>query len=211
VIADTHYYNYQPDYFKTIQEKKDEWGISFVIHVGDITQNGQMSEFNIATDDFFNCTLPVFMVPGNHDLYYEGFDIYKSKFGRTIYDFKIGKTQFIFLDTANGTLGNLQKNWLEDRLKNTNANNIFIFTHYCLFDSEYLSYTDWSFPEEKYYLIDLFDKYNVNYYICGHLHLNAQSEIRGVDYITIKNMSSNAGDVFLKVSVNPSGVFSSWL
>jgi 3',5'-cyclic AMP phosphodiesterase CpdA len=211
VVADSHYAEKQLDFFKKIQEKKDEWGISFVVILGDITYAGQRGEYDFAIEDFLKCTIPIYPVLGNHDLYNNGFDIYKDKIGRTVYDFKVGRTHCIILDTANGTIGSLQKKWLENVLKSSGADNILIFSHYSPTDSEFVSYTEWSFPEEKYYLIDLLDDYNADYFFCGHLHFNDEKEIRGVKYVIVKDLYSGTNDVFLKVTVNSSGVTASLL
>lgn len=202
IISDTHYYLTQPNYIKEIEQNRKDWGISFIIILGDIVQNGYKDAFNLAKDDFENSKIPIYPIIGNHDLYNNGWNNYKKIMGRSVYAFEINNTYFIFLDTANGTIGNLQKSWLEKRLSKSNHDNILIFSHYSPTDQEWQSLVEWSFPEERYYLIDLLDRYNVDFMFCGHLHNNDIKEIRGVKYQVIKNISSNENDVYLKVSIN---------
>lgn len=202
IIADTHYYQTQPNYIKKIEEKRKEWGISFIVVLGDIVQNGYKEAYDLAKDDFDKSKIPIYPIIGNHDIFNNGWNIYKKVMGRSIYNFTIGKTLFIFIDTANGTLGSYQKDWLEKRLDDSNHDNIFVFSHYSPTDQEWQTYVEWSYPEERYYLIDLFDKQNVDYMFCGHLHNNDRKKIRGVEYVVLKNMNSGEDDVYLIVTIN---------
>jgi 3',5'-cyclic AMP phosphodiesterase CpdA len=194
VISDTHYTDSPKNYIKYIEDNKNVWGVSFIVVTGDITNNGFQTSFDTAENEFSETSLPVYPVIGNHDLYNSGFDIYKNVFGRTIYDFKIGDTHFIMIDTANGTLGTKQKEWLENVLANSGCKNKIVFSHYNLQENVFESETVISFPEEEYYLYDLFEKYSVNYFISGHFHGYLNTEIRGVKYIVISNMAAQSNN-----------------
>ncbi|OHD14762.1 MAG: hypothetical protein A2086_07045 [Spirochaetes bacterium GWD1_27_9] len=200
VISDTHYYKTQLNYIKDIENNKNNWNISFIVINGDIVQNGLKEAFNLVKEDIAQTTLPIYPVIGNHDVYFNGFDTYKEVFGRTIYDFKIGETHLIFLDTANGTLGEGQKNYLIDTLKNSTAKNKIVFTHYSFIDKEVESATSVSNLEESYFIFDLFEKYKVNYCITGHLHFSDYKEIRGTKYIIVNNRGGDS-NYYLKISV----------
>ncbi len=200
VMTDTHYDRSQLGYFKYIEDHKAEWGISFIVVTGDLVQNGDKFSYQLLKDDIAKITLPVYPAIGNHDIYNNGFDYYKKYFGRTVYRIIIGQTELIFLDTANGTLGEGQKAWLESRLENSSCKNKMIFTHYSPIDMEFESPTSMSYPEEAYYIFDLCDRHNVDYYICGHLHAYHNEEIRGTNYIVLSNRAKGT-DSLLKVSV----------
>lgn len=200
VITDTHYYQNQSGYLKQIEENREKWDIDFVIITGDVVQNGLKESYDLYLEDLKNITIPVYTVIGNHDIYNNGYDIYKKVIGRTVYDFMIGKNQFIFLDTANGTLGNVQKKYLEDTLERSDAVNKIVFSHYSLTDKELQSPTALTYPEECYYLFDLFEKYVVDYFISGHLHFYDKKEIKGVKYIIVENRNGNS-NYYLKVTI----------
>ena len=200
VITDTHYYDHQLGYFKDIEKHREEWGISFIVITGDLVQDGRKKAYNLIRDDMKKTDLPIYPLIGNHDLYNNGFDIYKKYFGRTIYEFRIGDTHYIFLDTANGTLGYQQRDWLENKLKNCKCKNKILFSHYSPTDKELESPTAMSYPDEANYIIDLCDKYNVDYFICGHLHTYDYKKMRGTKYIVLANRGHNE-DCFLKMTV----------
>ena len=193
VISDTHYYNSQPYYIKSIDANKTTWDLSFVIIAGDIVQAGMQDQFDLAAADFATTTLPVYPVIGNHDLFNNGFEIYRNVFGRTVYDMKIGNMlHMIFIDTANGTVGELQMNWLENILKGSDAKYRIVFSHYNLTDSEeWQTFTTYSYPDEVYYLFNLFDTYNVDYCVAGHLHEYDLKDIRGTKYFILNNYADN--------------------
>jgi 3',5'-cyclic AMP phosphodiesterase CpdA len=208
IITDLHYYDKQPHYFEEINDHTSDWKYSFVVIMGDIAQNGYQSAFNLAKKDISTSIKPVLPIPGNHDIYNNGWPIYKKEFGRSVYAFHIGESYFIFLDTCNGTLGSLQKAWLEARLKNSRAyKNVFVFSHYNITESEAQSGTEWTSHEERYYLINLLAKYDVDYFFSGHLHLTDIKELQGVRHIVLKNLNADSKKgAYLKITVNGSSI-----
>ncbi|HOJ63036.1 MAG TPA: metallophosphoesterase [Spirochaetota bacterium] len=194
LITDTHYYKEQLNYIKDIEAKKDEFKIDFIIINGDIVQSGLKSQYELAKEDFKNSSIPIYTTIGNHDIYNNGYIFYKEYFGKSIYDFKIDTLHLIFLDTANGTLGSLQLKYLEDILKNSNSKNKIVFTHYNLIEEEFGSFTSYSYSDEVYKIFSLFEKYNVNFCISGHIHSFYLTEIRGTTYISLTNMASSSNN-----------------
>lgn len=184
VISDVHYDNKQLSYLKSLEAARSKYGFEFVIINGDIVQAGYRYSFDLVKEDAAHLSVPYYPVIGNHDIYNGGFRLYKEEFGRTVYNFKVGKSHFIILDTANGDLGELQKSWFEERLAE-GGENIFLFSHYSPTDKEMQSPTAMPYPEQSYYLFDKADRYNVDYFICGHLHRYEEKEIRGVKYVMV--------------------------
>jgi 3',5'-cyclic AMP phosphodiesterase CpdA len=212
VITDLHYYNTQLDIIKNINANRASWNLSFIVVDGDIVQDGLKKNYDLATEDFATTALPIYTVIGNHDLYNNGFEIYKKVFGRTVYDIKIGRIlHMVFLDTANGTIGELQKNWLDDVIRKSDSKYKIVFTHYSPTDnSVWQSLTTMSYPDDSYYLYDLFDTYNVDFCVAGHLHTYDRKEIRGVKYIIIDDISGNNGTHLLFSVKNGNLDFSSF-
>jgi predicted phosphodiesterase len=201
VIADPHYYTWQPGYLAHIEEKKSEWDVEFIVILGDIVQAGQPHQFKYFTDDLVATTLPVYVIPGNHDLYNNGYNQWKDIAGPTVFAFSIGDDRLLFLDTANGTLGSRQTNWLEEELKENQHQKTMLFTHYGFFDETLQSATVWSSSEEKYRLIDLFSRMNVDVVLSGHLHFFRDMSVRGVRYIHCDNMDESTADNYLRMRV----------
>jgi 3',5'-cyclic AMP phosphodiesterase CpdA len=212
VIADTHYGYTQYEFFKYIDDNKAVWGIDFVILLGDITEAGTEAQYDLAKSDMAKTTLQIYPLIGNHDIFAGGFNGYKDAFGRTVYTFTVGSHRFIFLDTANGTLGNYQRTWLESVLAQPLSGRTLIFTHFSPTNDGFQNFTEMTYPEERYYLFNLLDLHDVDYYFCGHLHKNDHKEIRGVRYKIIKNASEGlVSGTLLKVRINSGVITTTYL
>lgn len=203
VISDTHYANENFNYFEAIERMRKKYQIEFVILNGDITQSGLKKQFQLALQDKNKLQIPVYPVIGNHDIYHNGTKMFGKYFGQYIYAFKIdkGNTAFLFLDTANGILGEKQKSWYQKQLEKYQSENIFVFTHYNINERKVQDIISLPYPEERYFLIDLHEKHHVDYFISGHLHSNNQSKIRGTTYITVKN-AAQLKEAGLLIKVN---------
>lgn len=197
VITDTHYYKEQLNYIKDIDSKKNELKIDFIVVNGDIVQSGLKSQYELAKEDFEKTSLPIYTTIGNHDMYNNGYILYKKYFGKTVYDFKIDQLHLIFLDTANGTLGNLQFEYLENILKNSNCRNKIVFTHYNFIEKELVSFTSYSYSDEVYKIFSLFEKYAVNFCISGHIHEFILTNIKGTSYISLVNKGGSSNNYLI--------------
>ncbi len=113
--------------------------VSALIMVGDLTTGHakDYAEFqqHIPNQD----SLPSFLIVGNHDLYFDGWPEFYSRFGSSTYFFTISTPSatdlFICLDTGGGTLGTKQLDWLKDVLQTMRPNyrRCIVFTHNNLF------------------------------------------------------------------------------
>lgn len=197
VITDTHYGKNNQTYFNKLELFIKENDIEFAVVCGDITDSGFEEEYRTAVSDFEKSGVKVYPVIGNHDIYNNGYELYKEYFGRTVYTVEFGLSKLIFLDTANGILGNKQKSWYESQLKNNESGIFFVFTHYSPFDSLLQTPTAMPYPEETYYFTDINSRYNVNYMITGHLHRYDFRKVRDVSYVCISNISDGKNNVIV--------------
>jgi len=121
----------------------------------------------------------LFVAPGNHDMYFKQWEIYRSFFHTGTYWFDTNNggrklELFICLDTADGTLGAPQMNWLRDLLaKKANAGYrriiVFTHTHFWKLDNSQ-GHTSNFAMEETYELAALLAQYKVDYVWSGHQH-----------------------------------------
>lgn len=197
VITDTHYYDRPLHYIEKLQDHLATYGIEFIVVVGDITQAGQNEQIDYYLNDKATSSVPVYPAIGNHDLFNNGFSRYSQRIGRSVYNFSVGDSFFLFLDTANGTLGRDQRIWYEEKLKENTLNNVFVFSHYSLTDGAWQTFTTMPYPIEVYNLISLNDQYNVDYFISGHLHVYNRKELRGVQYFIVNEAADNQNSVLL--------------
>jgi len=206
VLADTHIHDGVPNVFSVVEEHRDEWGVEFVVVLGDVTESGRPTQYELVMSDREAYSGEVYFIPGNHDLYHGGAAWYLSYLGPTSYSFAVGDCTLLMLDTANGSLGALQTHWLEDQLDHAGDGTILVFSHYSLFDRVWETNTVWTSNEEKYHLISLFDSYDVSVVFSGHLHRYEESEVRGVRYVIVDDFRDPSDHSMIKVAVAPEGV-----
>src|SRR4051812_38906340 len=105
---------------------------SFMIHTGDISHLSKEKEFDDAEQIIREVGVPVFYVPGEHDLLdEENGKAYLARYGAGYYSFDRDGIHFIGLvnvvDLKAGGLGNLgneQLEWLEDDVKGLSASTL---------------------------------------------------------------------------------------
>jgi 3',5'-cyclic-AMP phosphodiesterase len=115
---------------------------SFVLHTGDLTHLSKPSEFDTLQQVLTELSLPVFYVPGEHDVLEDDGKSYLQRFGKGTqgagwYSFDQGGVHFIGLvNVVNlkagglGTLGAEQLEWLEKDVKRLKSSTpIVVFAH----------------------------------------------------------------------------------
>jgi predicted phosphodiesterase len=168
--------------------------ILFSTILGDITD--QVGGLQIAYDSINNNKgdAIIRILAGNHDIYFDQWSEYYKLFGSSTYFF-IVKTPttsdlFIALETTSGTLGKLQKKWLENILEEKRSQHryCFVLTHTNFFDTELSQFPSGNYSlEETAFLTNIFDRYNVSLIINGHDHTYDYTELDGIRYLTLED------------------------
>jgi len=127
--------------------------------------------------------VPYYCTVGNHDFYQAGgWDWFKATFGPSCYPLVIGdRIKLLFLDSAEGMLGQLQFDWLESELKKDSLIKI-VATHYPLYDGERPIMYRLPSTEERYKLINLLERYHVQSIVGGHIHGYRHTLISGTNH-----------------------------
>ncbi len=160
----------------------------FIVNLGDTLDGGHSKEadlFNAVAARWIETAkkalgvgdYKVYSILGNHDLYNDGWDVWKNKIYpyTSCYKFTLdaggsNPFDFFFLDTGNGTLGGPQLEDLERSLQASLQPKI-IFMHYPVYAGG-LFYFAIDDVEERARLISDFAKNNVKYIFEGHYHPN---------------------------------------
>ena len=136
----------------------------------------------------------LFLTPGNHDIYFQQWDIYRSYFQTSVYwfDTRNGAKPldlFICLDSAEGELGQDQTKWLRELLeskKDAGYRRIIVFTHTHLWKLDgSQGHTSNYALEATYELTDMLSRYGVEYVWCGHQHARQNVLFKGVTYMVL--------------------------
>jgi plastocyanin len=115
---------------------------AFVLHTGDLTHLSRPAEFDTLQQVLSELSVPVFFVPGEHDVLDDDGRAYLERFGKGTlgagwYSFDQGGVHFVGLvNVVNlkagglGTLGQEQLEWLEQDLKHLKSSTpIVVFAH----------------------------------------------------------------------------------
>ena len=141
----------------------------------------------------------IFMACGNHDIYFNQWQVWQQYYGSSTYwfdtytgaSYETGKKQdlYICLDTAEGTLGTDQMQWLKDLLKekkDAGYRHIIVFTHTHLFKQDNSQgHTSNLSIEETYELTSVLTSGGVDLYLAGHDHSREVTDYGNVRYITV--------------------------
>jgi len=164
IVADSHTdYDDFRDIIKDINKKTEPL---FLIHAGDFTDLGTLSEFRRTEDILTELTIPYLTVIGNHDCWFNGKQIYEKMFGDFNYSFVFYEYKFIFLDANILANGGEPPDfaWLENELSDHDLYNlVFPIVHIPPFDFT------WSDEMENRYK-QLIVENDVSLSIHGHLH-----------------------------------------
>lgn len=215
VISDTHVYHGDGSKLAALKERLNQDEIDdfdgsekvndkFLIACGDISQCGDAEDFQ-AFKNALEPEFPVYTTLGNHDLYFHGWGNYKEILGKSCYTFKAGKAdgpsvRFVSFDSANGTLGRRQKNWLEWVLKNKAESLCFVFTHFEFFSPGFDTIQQYTDIEEVSYLVYLFNKTGVDYVFMGHSHDFYDEDVNGTHYVNVSGFVDK--EEYIRVKVN---------
>lgn len=187
-------------------------GNSGLVIVGDLA-TGKKEDYDIFKQELDSKNSgPAFLMIGNHDLFYNGWDTYYQYFGSSTYSFKVTTSNatdlFICLDTGSGTLGWKQLEWVENLLEKErkNARYCIVFTHVNLVREHRTSSTN-LLVEELRVIIDLCYNYSINLVICGHDHSRAESAFGKTRYITLDALEDDFSEAsYMKLQIKESGL-----
>ena len=161
--------------------------------------------------------LPFYPVVGNHDITHNGWSLFCDQFKTSFYEFtvKVGDSydRFIFLDSANGTLGDFQTDIIEDNaLQNDDKmiRNTFTFTHTNIFRPSMNEFASTYCREELYYLLNKLSEWNTTIAFWGHVHAWDDRMFNDVRHITMPSMNfvdhPNGGDdLLVRITVKKDG------
>ena len=182
------------DFF--IDQYRAETAPKLALHLGDIIDAQKNYPCADSILHFAGQTIldTVFATPGNHDIYFRQWSIYRSFFKTSAYWFDTNNGAkkldlFICLDSAEGTLGVDQMNWLRNLLANKSKEGyrrIVVFTHTHIWKlDESQGHTSNMALEETYELTSLLGQYGVETVWCGHQHAMQRVVFKNVMYLVL--------------------------
>jgi len=162
--------------------------ISFVLFGGDLTYMGSESEYRNFVEHIKALTVPVYPAIGNHDIYNTGWSYYWRYLGPSTYSFCGGNAKFVVIDSASDEIGQTQMDWIAKELRLNRQPLLFVISHVPIYGGSHSGY-DFPKGEERDQLIELFEKYQVDFVLEGHYHSYEDITVNGVRYITSGSFS----------------------
>ncbi|MBQ5578964.1 MAG: metallophosphoesterase [Prevotella sp.] len=236
-IADT-----KAEYYINLENVLDDYKLKYakknfdMLYLGDVNNEAQLEDYEnyyVFIDknnpDLYysldQIPYPFYPVVGNHDITHNGWALWSNIFHSSFYDVYVlvgGEDSsiydhFIFLDTANGTLGREQINLIEEGVLDDKyfqefgfyCRHTFVFSHTNIFRPSSLQFSSTFAREETFFLLDQFVEWKADIVFCGHVHKWDEHEVGGVQYITLDTMSESnkpePGDYLLRVHVKKDG------
>ena len=139
-------------------------------------------------------------VCGNHDIYFQLWEKFLRVFKTSTYYFVVqtpaGKQDlFIVYDSADGTVGSKQLQWLENTLKWADMQNFrhvvaCTHTHFFKRDGSQGHTSNYTI-EETYALLNLFTQHNVKMVWSGHDHSREITQVKGMTCIVVDSMTEH--------------------
>ncbi len=161
---------------------------SFVLHTGDLTHLSKPSEFDTLQQVLSELSLPIFYVPGEHDVLQDDGNSYLERFGKGTQgagwqSFDQSGVHFIGLvNVVNlkagglGTLGDEQLDWLEKDVKRLKRSTpIVVFAHIPLWSV----YPEWGWgTDDSARALSLLKPFGSVSVLNGHIH-QVMSKVEG--------------------------------
>jgi hypothetical protein len=191
LMGDTHIGSPGGEVMQRIVTEAVTAGDAFAVIAGDVTQGGLDGEFTQFRSVFSTAGLPFRAAIGNHDLFFDGWERFKTQIGRSIYSFNADNVHFIMIDSGNGILGQTQLNWIEEDLKANTRPHIVMVTHFPPWNGYFSSIYKMSSDEEAAILKDLCYRYSVDIVAAGHFHGYEEHDIGRTKFI----VSGGANDL----------------
>lgn len=158
-------------------------GDSFAVTLGDNTNSGLDSEARGFKAQMDNAPFSVFPAIGNHDIFFSGWQSYKWIVGRSMYTIQAGPVRIYVLDSANGTFGEKQLNWLRRELMGDTSTLKVVATHFPIFSGVFSGIFKLSSDEEASVFKAMMSEFGVDLVLAGHYHGHSERTVGGTRYI----------------------------
>lgn len=167
--------------FRKILNQAQHYQPDFMLHSGDFVPRGSYLEYQQFSNILYGVPFPLLFALGNHEIYNpqgrKWFQQFMSR--QTYFAFDIGPDRFIVADNANGDLSPGQLRWLEVQLQ-LRRRYKFVVMH--MPPRNVIWFHAFGGPG-AIRLLQLVEKYQVNYAFFGHIHIYDEMISNGVHYV----------------------------
>ena len=215
VCTDSHIDSIPTNLTTFVQAAAADTLCPLLLHLGDLVNAQGHIPYAVSLLTPNQSPLTTFLALGNHDIYFNQWDEWRSYFGTSVYWFytmlpdSTILDRFICLDSAEGTLGTAQLQWLRELLTTNHlpltTNHPFrhtiVFTHTHLFKRDNSQgHTSNYAVEETYELTSLLEQGGVDMYWCGHDHSREITDYAGFTSIVVDAIEDHYPPAFYMIA-----------
>ena len=229
VCTDSHIDSIPTNLTAFVQAAAADTLCPFALHLGDLVNAQGHIPYAVSLLPPNHSPLTTFLALGNHDIYFNQWDEWRSYFGSSVYWFytmlpdSTVLDRFICLDSAEGTLGTAQLQWLRELLTgdagvspagasllttnhlplttNQPFRHTIVFTHTHLFRRDHSQQHTSNYAiEETYELTSLLEQGGVDMYWCGHDHSREITDYAGFTSIIVDAIEDHYPPAFYMVA-----------
>ena len=197
-ISDTHispHGNFVEASFDWAMKDINKLHPDIVIHSGDLTDNGVLTDYELATMKLQTLEPRTIIAPGNHDENNLGHSLFKEMIGPVDNELKLDNIAIYITDSPQpdrdeGRLGRRRQTFLEDKLNRleTGTMKILVFHHHLV--SVPFSGRDQDVLEDAGDILDMVLRHKVNLVLMGHRHVRRVLQIYDTVLVNTGTVSS---------------------
>ena len=219
VCTDSHIDSIPTNLTAFVQAAAADTLCPFALHLGDLVNAQGHIPYAVSLLPPNHSPLTTFLALGNHDIYFNQWDEWRSYFGTSVYWFytmlpdSTVLDRFICLDSAEGTIGTAQLQWLRELLtgngsqpstlnaQHSSFRHTIVFTHTHFFRRDHSQQHTSNYAiEETYELTSLLEQGGVDMYWCGHDHSREITDYAGFTSIVVDALEDYYPPAFYMVA-----------
>jgi Icc protein len=154
-------------------------GLRFVIAMGDITERGQVEEYELFDRQLQTLTIPFYTTIGNHELWGPP-ERFRDRYGRASFHFGFKGAAFSFADSGDTGLDPIVEEWLDGWLADARDRAHVFLTHTPPLDPFGGRYGSFRSAQDARRLIARLVDGNVDLALYGHIHTYVAYEDAGI-------------------------------
>jgi len=154
-------------------------GARFVTAMGDITERGQIDEYDLFDRQLTTLDIPFYTTLGNHELWGPAQRFY-DRYGRASFHFDFKGTAFTFADTGDAGIDPIVEEWIDGWLARAADQPHIFLTHIPPIDPVGLRYGAFRSNRDARRLLARLAEGRVDLTLYGHIHTLVEFENAGI-------------------------------
>ncbi|MEO8702873.1 MAG: metallophosphoesterase [Kofleriaceae bacterium] len=163
------------DVFEKISEVP---GARFVVAMGDITERGNLDEYELFDKQLLTLSIPYYTTLGNHELWGPAERFFR--YGRPSEHFTFKGTAFTFVDSGDAGIDPLVEEWLDGWLAESIDQPHVFLTHIPPIDPLGIRYGSFRSTRDAHRLLERLVEGRVDLTLYGHIHTLIEFENAGI-------------------------------